>query len=201
MFPREVGQHPPFTEGFHRIMPEAGADVIVVGAGPVGLWLAAELRLAGVPATVLERTAQRGPFTRGMGVHARTVEVLAMRGVADVPLEQGRKMPQWHYGMLTAPVDFSGLDTAFPFMLAYPQPMLEDLLERRAVELGATVRRGFAVTGLTQDGGTVRVTGDGPDGPEVFAARYVAGCDGAGSTVRKAAGIRFPGTDASLYGY
>jgi 2-polyprenyl-6-methoxyphenol hydroxylase-like FAD-dependent oxidoreductase len=182
-------------------MSKAGTDVIVVGAGPVGLWLAAELRLAGVPTTVLERTAKRGPFTRGIAVHARTIEVLAMRGAAGVPLEQGRKRPQWHYGLLTTLVDFSGLDTAFPFVLAYPQSMLEDLLERRAVELGATVRRGFAVTGLTQDGGTVRVAAEGPDGPEVFEARYVAGCDGAGSTVRKAAGIGFPGTDASLYGY
>jgi hypothetical protein len=75
-----------------------------------------------------------------------------MRGAADVPLEQGQKRPQWHYGLLTSLVDFSGLDTAFPFVLAYPQPMLEDLLERRAVELRATVRRGCAVTGLTADG-------------------------------------------------
>lgn len=182
-------------------MPRSGTDVVVVGAGPVGLWLAAELRLAGVPTTVLERTAERGPFTRGIAMHARTVEMLAMRGAADVPLEQGRKIPQWHYGLLTTLIDFSGLDTAFPYVLAYPQSMLEDLLERRAAELGATVRRGVAVTGLTQDDGGVRVTAEGPDGPEVFEAGFVAGCDGAGSTVRKAAGIAFPGTDASLYGY
>lgn len=182
-------------------MSKAGTEVIVVGAGPVGLWLAAELRLVGVPTTVLERAAKRGPFTRGVAVHARTVEMLAMRAVADVPLQQGRKMPQWHYGLLTTLVSFSGLDTAFPFVLAYPQQMLEELLEQRAIELGATLRRGFAVTGLTQNGDTVRVTAEGPDGQEIFEAGYVAGCDGAGSTVRKAAGIGFPGTDASLYGY
>jgi 2-polyprenyl-6-methoxyphenol hydroxylase-like FAD-dependent oxidoreductase len=124
-----------------------------------------------------------------------------MRGAADIPLKYGRKLPQFHYGMLTTSLDFSGLDTAFPFVLSYPQLMLEELLERRAAELGATIRRGYAVTGLTQDGGTVRVTADGPQGSAVFTTQYVAGCDGAGSTVRTATGAGFPGADASLYGY
>jgi 2-polyprenyl-6-methoxyphenol hydroxylase-like FAD-dependent oxidoreductase len=69
-------------------------EVVVVGAGPVGLWLAAELRLAGVSTVVLERTATRSDYTRGLTVHARTVEVLAMRGLADVPLEQGSGWPR-----------------------------------------------------------------------------------------------------------
>jgi 2-polyprenyl-6-methoxyphenol hydroxylase-like FAD-dependent oxidoreductase len=82
------------------MMPEPDAEVVIAGAGPAGLWLAGELRLAGVRTIVLERTQDRGPYTRGLGVHARTLEVLAMRGVADTPVQQGRQMPRWHFGML-----------------------------------------------------------------------------------------------------
>jgi 2-polyprenyl-6-methoxyphenol hydroxylase-like FAD-dependent oxidoreductase len=177
------------------------SDVIIVGAGPVGTWLAGELRLAGASVTILERTPERGLYTRGMGVHARTLEVLAMRGMAEVPVGQGRKVPKFHYGMLPGLVDFSVLDTQFPFVLAYPQQMLEDWFERRAVDLGATVLRGHAVTDVTQDQSSVRVRADTPDGPRTFAARYAVGCDGARSTVREAAGIDFPGTDSTLFGY
>jgi 2-polyprenyl-6-methoxyphenol hydroxylase-like FAD-dependent oxidoreductase len=177
------------------------SDVIIAGAGPTGLWLAAELRLAGVAATVLERSPERGTFTRGMGVHARTLEVLAMRCMADIPLSRGRVMPRWHFGMLPSMVDFSALDSRYPFVLAYPQPLLEELLERHAIDLGATVLRGYAVSAVTQDGSSVRVLAEGPGGPKVFEGGYAVGCDGAGSTVRKAAGIAFPGTDATLFGY
>jgi 2-polyprenyl-6-methoxyphenol hydroxylase-like FAD-dependent oxidoreductase len=183
------------------MMPEPDAEVVIAGAGPAGLWLAGELRLAGVPTIVLERTEARGPYTRGLGVHARTLEALAMRGVADTPVKQGRKMPRWHFGMLPSLVDFSILDTPFPFVLAYPQPLLENLLERRATELGAAVLRGHTVTGLSQDESSVRIETSGPSGTRVFVASFAVGCDGAGSTVRKAAGIGFPGTDSTLFGY
>lgn len=177
------------------------ADVIIAGAGPAGLWLAAELRLAGVTVTVLERTSERSAFTRGMGMHARTLEVLAMRSMADIPLEHGRKMPKWHFGMLPAMVDFGVLDTMFPFVLAYPQRLLEELLERHAIDLGATVLRGYAVSGVTQDNSSVHVQAESNGSPQTFEASYAVGCDGAGSTVRKSAGIAFPGTDATLFGY
>jgi 2-polyprenyl-6-methoxyphenol hydroxylase-like FAD-dependent oxidoreductase len=177
------------------------AEVIVVGAGPVGLWLACELRLAGVSTLLLERTEARPEYTRGSTVHARTVEVLAMRGLADVPLEQGVRLPNWHFGMLTTPIDLTGLDSPYPFVLSYPQPFLEALLERRALDLGATVLRGHTVVDLTQDADAVRVEVHGPGGGQTFDAAFVVGCDGAGSTVRKAAGIGFPGTESTLYSY
>jgi 2-polyprenyl-6-methoxyphenol hydroxylase-like FAD-dependent oxidoreductase len=176
-------------------------EVVVVGAGPVGLWLAAELRLAGVSTVVLERTETRSDYTRGLTVHARTVEALAMRGLADVPLEQGVRLPSWHFGMLTTPIDLTGLDSPYPFVLAYPQPFLEALLERRVLDLGATVLREHTVTGLTQDDDSVRVHVHGPGGDRTLDAAFVVGCDGAGSTVRKAAGIEFPGTDSTLFSY
>lgn len=175
--------------------------VIVAGAGPTGLWLAGELRLAGVPVTVLERTQERGPYTRALAIHARTLEVLAMRAMADTPLADGAKLSQWHFGMLPSRVDFSVLDTQYPFVLAYPQPLLEDLLERRAIGLGAVVLRGHTVTGLAQDESSVRVQADGPHGPLTFEAGYAVGCDGTRSAVREAAAIAFPGTDDTLSAY
>jgi 2-polyprenyl-6-methoxyphenol hydroxylase-like FAD-dependent oxidoreductase len=176
-------------------------EVIVVGAGPVGLWLAGELGLAGVSTVVLERSPARADYTKGLTVHARTIEVLAMRGMAEVPLEHGVRLPNWHFGMLTTPIDLTVLDSPYPFVLAYPQPYLEALLERRATGLGATVLREHTVTGLTQAEDSVRVEIARPDGVYTLDAAFVVGCDGAGSTVRKAAGIGFPGTDSTLFAF
>ncbi|MFD4872940.1 FAD-dependent monooxygenase [Streptomyces sp. NPDC058420] len=182
----------------------SGEEVIVVGAGPVGLWLARELRLAGVPVVVLERAVQRAPHSKALGIHPRTIEVLAMRGLAGPFLDGGVKVPAWHFAMLDNRLDFRTLPTPFPFMLAHPQVRTEELLEAAAVELGVRILRGHTVTGLTEDpdGTSVTVEVTGQDGvPHPRRARFVVGCDGAGSTVRKAAGIDFPGTDATLFGF
>ncbi|MFB9474160.1 FAD-dependent monooxygenase [Nonomuraea salmonea] len=176
-------------------------DVVVVGAGPVGLWAAAELALAGVPVVVLERAAERSPHSKALGVHPRTIEVLAMRGLAGLFLDEGTPVPRWHFGMLESRLDFSVLDTPYPFMLAIPQVRTEELLEEHARAKGAVILRGHTVTGLGQDGERVTLHVDGPDGAYTRSAGYVVGADGAGSTVRKAAGIAFPGTDTTSYGY
>jgi 2-polyprenyl-6-methoxyphenol hydroxylase-like FAD-dependent oxidoreductase len=172
-------------------------DVIVVGAGPAGLWLSAELALAGISVTVLERQAERSPYSKAMGIHARTVEVLAMRGAQEPFLAGGRPLDNWHWGMGYRRLDLGVLDTPFPFLLAIPQARTEALLEDRALGLGVTIGRGQAVTGLTDNGDDVTV---GVDGRPMTAA-YVVGCDGAGSVVRKAAGIGFVGTDATVVGF
>lgn len=182
----------------------SGDEVIVVGAGPVGLLLARELRLAGVSVVVLERTAERAPHSKALGIHPRTIEVLAMRGLADPFLAGGVKVPAWHFGMLDNRLDFRALPTPFPFMLAHPQVRTEELLEADAVELGVRVLRGHTVTGLTEDadGSSVTVEVTGQDGVRCTrSARFVVGCDGAGSTVRRAAGIDFPGTDTTIVGF
>jgi 2-polyprenyl-6-methoxyphenol hydroxylase-like FAD-dependent oxidoreductase len=176
-------------------------QVIVVGAGPVGLWLACELALAGVDVTVLERSAQRSPYSRALGLHARTIEVLAMRGMQEPFLADGIPVSNWHFGLLPSRPDLRPLDTPYPFMLAYPQERTEHLMETRAAELGVRIRRGHAVNGLTQDDSSVTVDVTGPSGNYTLSAPFLVGCDGAGSTVRKAAGIDFPGTDASVFGY
>ncbi|NJP97276.1 monooxygenase [Nonomuraea sp. FMUSA5-5] len=175
--------------------------VIVVGAGPTGLWLAAELRLHGVPVTVLETREERDPHSKAVTVHPRTLEVLAMRGIAGRFRAAGMPIPTGHFGGLPQRLDFGVLDTAYPFTLFLPQADTERLLEEHARELGATVLRGHRVTGLEERPDAVTVLVEGPGGPYRLRASYVAGCDGTRSTVRQAAGIAFPGTDPSVWGW
>ncbi|WP_329791645.1 FAD-dependent monooxygenase [Lentzea sp. DG1S-22] len=169
-------------------------DVVVVGAGPTGLWLAGELRLGGASVTVLEAREERDSNSKALTIHPRTIEVFDCRGVAEPFLAEGIRIPNGHFGGLPDRMDFSALDTPFPFTLALPQARTEELLEDRALRMGAVLRRGREVVGLTGDG--VRLS----DG-SVVAARYVVGCDGTRSTVRAAAGIDFPGTDATTWGW
>ncbi|QUQ63782.1 FAD-dependent oxidoreductase [Kutzneria sp. CA-103260] len=174
---------------------------MVVGAGPVGLWTAAELALGGVRAVILERAVERSPYSKALGVQPRTLEVLAMRGLAQRLIDEGRKVPAWHFGMLPNRLDYRVLDTPFPYMLAIPQLRTERLLEEQAVRLGVQIRRGHAVTGLDQDDDGVRLHVTGPDGDYTLDTQYVVGADGVGSVVRTAAGIAFPGTDTTGYHY
>ncbi|WP_394427996.1 FAD-dependent monooxygenase [Streptomyces sp. SGAir0957] len=176
-------------------------QVIVVGAGPVGLWLAAELRLGGAEVTVLEARHARDPHSKALTVHPRTLEVFALRGVVDRFLAEGRRIPDGHFGGLDERMSFAGLDTPFPFTLALPQARTEELVEDHARAAGARIRRGHKVTGLTQDEHGVTVRAAGPQGSYEMRASYVVGCDGTRSTVREAAGIDFPGTDATTWGW
>ncbi|SEQ90280.1 2-polyprenyl-6-methoxyphenol hydroxylase [Lentzea xinjiangensis] len=169
-------------------------DVVVVGAGPTGLWLAGELRLGGASVTVLEARRERDVNSKALTIHPRTIEIFDCRGVVEPFLAEGVRIPNGHFGGLPDRMDFAVLDTPYPFTLALPQARTEELLEQRALALGATIRRGCRVAGLTGDGVELA------DG-EVLAARFVAGCDGTRSTVRQAAGIDFPGTDATTWGW
>ncbi|MFC7330727.1 FAD-dependent monooxygenase [Marinactinospora rubrisoli] len=176
-------------------------QVIIVGGGPVGLWLAAELRLADVPVTVLEARRERDPHSKALTIHPRTIEVLAFRGAADRLLAEGVRLPNGHFGGLDDRMDFAVLDTPFPFTLVLPQAHTEELLEERALALGVRIRRGHRVTGLTQHADSVTVRAESATGPYSLEAAYVVGCDGTRSTVRAAAGIDFPGTDATVWGW
>ncbi|MFH9616153.1 FAD-dependent monooxygenase [Streptomyces pratensis] len=175
--------------------------VVIAGGGPTGLWLAAELRLAGTPVTVLEARHERDPHSKALTLHPRTLEILAFRGVAEPFLAEGRRIPSGHFGGLDDRMDFGALDTPYPFTLALPQARTEELLEESALAAGADIRRGHRVTGLTQDEDGVTVEAAGPDGPYTLRAAYLVGCDGTRSTVREAAGIAFPGTDATTWGW
>ena len=167
------------------------ADVIVVGAGPTGLMLACELALAGVRCRVLERRAEEPNITRAFAVHARTLELLDARGLAGEVLLQGVKVPQ------VAPVpgavlNLAELPTPYPMILIVPQSGTEKVLRARAERLGVPIVRGAEVVGLRQDDSGVELEIGGPS-PRTERARYVVGCDGAHSAVRRLVGVDFVG--------
>ncbi|MER7499883.1 FAD-dependent monooxygenase [Nonomuraea pusilla] len=169
-------------------------QVVIAGAGPTGLMLACELRLAGVDVLVLERLAEpRTVESRAGALHIRTMETLDQRGLLDRFLERGRPRQGVHFSGL--PLDVSDMRTRHPYVLLITQSEVERLLEERAAELGARLGRGAEVAGFTQDdeGVTVELA----DGSRVRAG-YLVGCDGGRSTVRRLAGIGFPGTPATM---
>ena len=183
----------------------AADDVVVVGAGPTGLWLAGELRLGGASVTVVEDRQEPDPNSKALTIHPRTIEIFDSRGTVEPFLTEGARIPDGHFGGLPDRMDFSVLDTPYPFTLALAQARTEEILEARARRMGATVRRGCRVAGLAS-GGADPAGGTGPTGVvladgEIVRARYVVGCDGTRSTVRAAAGIDFPGTDATTWGW
>ena len=175
-------------------MTECDTDVLIVGAGPVGTWLAAELIAAGVGVRLLEARTERSTWSRGFTVQPRTLELLDTRGLAEPLLAAGRTIGSWHFALGQTRLDFAGLPTRFPFALLNPQLGTEELIERRLLGLGGGVSREVRVTGLRQYRDRVVVLTETPAGPGQLTARYVVGCDGAHSTVRTAAGIPFTGT-------
>lgn len=165
-------------------------DVIVVGAGPTGLTLACELAMQGIRVALVERRADTPNITRAFAVHARTLELLDSRGMADELLPHGVQIHE----VAPAPgavLNLRELKTRYPMLLIAPQSWTERVLEARATELGVRIMRGAEVVALSQDADGVTVDlGAGA----ALRAKYVVGCDGAHSAVRRLIGVDFVGT-------
>ncbi len=165
--------------------------VVIVGGGPTGIMLAAELALAEVDAVVVEQRAQPVHAVRSRGLQARTIEVLDQRGVGERFVSRGQPAQVIHF---PTPLDISDFPTRRPYGLALWQNHFEAILGGWAAELGVQVQRGRELTDFTQDADGVDVAlSDG----RTLRAGWLVGCDGGRSLIRKAAGIGFPGWDAS----
>ena len=172
-------------------------EVVVAGSGPTGLMLAYELRLAGVEVELLDALPGRTGESRAGGIHARSMELLDQRGLLDSMLAQGLRIDAGHFGGI--PLDFGDFPTRYPFTLGLLQSRIEAELESAAAASGAPVHWDSPVTGYRadEDGVLVQVGGGRP---RQIHARYLVGCDGGRSSVRKLAGIGFDGTEATVTG-
>jgi 3-(3-hydroxy-phenyl)propionate hydroxylase len=167
--------------------------VVIAGAGPTGLMLAAELALAKVDVAIVERRAsQEVDGSRAGGLHSRTIEVLDQRGVADRFLAEGQAMQTQSFAEVW--LDISDFPTRYNYGLALWQSHIERILAAWVGELGVPIAREREVTGFAQDNTGVDV--ELSDGQSLRAG-YLVGCDGGRSVIRKAAGIEFPGCDAT----
>jgi 3-(3-hydroxy-phenyl)propionate hydroxylase len=167
--------------------------VVIAGGGPTGMMLAAELALARVEVAIVERRPnQELAGSRSGGLHARTIEVLDQRGIADRFLAQGKIHPAVSFAVS---LDLGDFPTRHPYLLALKQKPVERILAAWIDELKVPIYRGCEVTGFAQNESGVDVAlSDG----RTLRASYLVGCDGGRSLVRKTAGIAFPGWDPSV---
>jgi 2-polyprenyl-6-methoxyphenol hydroxylase-like FAD-dependent oxidoreductase len=171
-------------------------EVLIAGAGPVGLTAAIELRRRGVACRIIDRLAERAPYAKAVGIQPRTLEIWERAGLATDALDAGvqlRGMQVYANGRLDFEVRLD-LPDEVPFkFVALPQYETERILTAYLARLGTGIERGTELTSFEQDAGGVTAKLAGPAGPEHVRARYLIGCDGAHSTVRTALGLDFAG--------
>ncbi|MGH7637362.1 MAG: FAD-dependent monooxygenase, partial [Gemmatimonadaceae bacterium] len=187
---------PDDTRAVRREMTDP--PVLIVGAGPTGLVLALWLTRLGVPVRIIDRTAEPGTTSRALAVQARTLELYHQLGVADAVIAGGvmvAKLNFWVKGTRAASVPLRRIGTGlspYPFALVFAQDAHERLLIERLAASGVKVERQTELLGFTQHDGGVRASLRRPDGSgESCDVAYLAGCDGASSTVRETLGIGF----------
>lgn len=175
-------------------------DVLIIGAGPTGLVLALWLRRQGIAFRIVDEAPEAGTASRALVVHARTLEFYAMAGIAEAAIAGGLTFAAanvWARRRRVARLSFGDIGrglSAFPYMLILPQDAHERILAAGLSRLGVTVERGIALAGIEETADGVAATLRHADGREERAgARFIAGCDGARSTLRHLLGIGFPG--------
>ena len=181
--------------------------VLIVGAGPTGLVLGLWLTRLGVRVRIIDKTAEPGTTSRALAVQVRTLEFYRQAGIADALIARGVKIAGlnfWVRGAKAARVPFRRIGegaTPYPFVLVFPQDAHERLLIEQLDALGVKVERRTELLDFEQDDGSVRAALKRSDGSEeVCEAAYLAGCDGASSTVRERLAVGFPGgTYAGLF--
>jgi 2-polyprenyl-6-methoxyphenol hydroxylase-like FAD-dependent oxidoreductase len=184
--------------------PTRDTEVLIIGAGPTGLVLALWLTRLGVRVRIVDKTAEPGTTSRALAVQARTLELYRQIGLADAVVERGRKVLAanlWVSGKKAAHAVFGELGAGlspFPYALVFPQDEHERLLIDRLAQAGVEVERGTELLGFEESATGVLAHLKRPDGgpngdEEACEAAYIAGCDGAHSTVREVLGIGFPG--------
>jgi len=178
----------------------AQTDVLVIGAGPTGLVLALWLTRLGVKVRIIDKTADPGTTSRALAVQARTLELYRQLDLTEAVIARGHRVPAvnlWVKGEAAARLPFesvgSGL-TPYPFLHIFPQDQHERLLIERLLDLGIAVERQIELVSFINGENGVMARLRGPGGQEFDCeAHYIAGCDGARSTVREAIGTGFPG--------
>ncbi len=179
-------------------MPQT--EVLVIGAGPTGLVLALWLAKLGVKVRIIDKTAEPGTTSRALAVQARTLELYRQLDLTDAVVAAGHRVPAvnlWVKSKATARIGFESVGsdlTPFPFLHIFPQDRHERLLIERLQTMGVAVERGTELTGFAETENSINARLRGPAGQEVGCeASYIAGCDGARSTVRETIGTGFPG--------
>jgi 2-polyprenyl-6-methoxyphenol hydroxylase-like FAD-dependent oxidoreductase len=184
-----------FMNGTQNTRPDC--QVLVVGAGPTGLVLAADLLARGISTRIIDKGDGASLETRAIAVHARALEVLDLMGLADRFVDHGQAVRWFSFyadGKPRLSLDLGRNGTRFPFMLDIPQHQTEALLRARIAELGGTIEQGTELTALADEPAGVTATVRDTDGqPRQITAGYVAGCDGAHSRVRHELGLPFRG--------
>jgi 2-polyprenyl-6-methoxyphenol hydroxylase-like FAD-dependent oxidoreductase len=178
-------------------MLPGSTEVLIVGAGPVGLALAVKLALARVPFLLIDKSAEGENTSRAAVVFARTLEALEPTGASELLLAEGHRVPHFTVrdrSRVLLHLNFAELPTRYPFTLMIPQNETERLLGARLRALGGTVHRPFALSGLTQNAESCEATlADAAGETHTVTARWVVGTDGMHSTVRELAAIPFRG--------
>jgi 2-polyprenyl-6-methoxyphenol hydroxylase-like FAD-dependent oxidoreductase len=186
----------PSRERKDSIMNATSRDVVIVGAGPTGLALGAELNRLGISPLILDRQAAGENTSRACVVHSRTMEVLESIAATPELLEKGLVVPKFRIrdrSKILATIDFGDLKTAYPFTLMCPQSDVEEVLLRRLQSLGGTVQRPREVLDIHPNAGDIELRWQNGHGPETMHAKWLVGCDGAHSLTRRLASIPFEG--------